>query len=114
VRTHEADCKCVTRSLLYVFWFVSADYKRSGCTEEEMGHRCCEAGAGAGASASASGDVRETGVLAEEHASESLNSEREGRCQMMLPAIWSPSESDPHTIFTGSSEFHVWPYGSKQ
>jgi hypothetical protein len=31
---------------------VSVDDKRSGCTEEEMGHRCC----------GASGDVREIGV----------------------------------------------------
>jgi len=36
---------------------VSADDKRSACTEEEMGHRCCRA----------SGDVRETRVLGEEH-----------------------------------------------
>ena len=40
---------------------VSADDKRSGCTKEEMGHRCCRA----------SGDVRETRVLqvGEEHGS---------------------------------------------
>jgi hypothetical protein len=37
----------------------SADAKRSGCREEEMGHRCC----------GASGDVREIGVLGEERGS---------------------------------------------